>query len=80
MATHSSILAWKIPWTEEPSKQESRRLQRVGPDWGRLPTHLPTHPDTVLHLVFSFNIKLCMFPLIIYLFFKNMIFIAFRVN
>ena len=23
MATHSSVLAWKIPWTEEPGKQES---------------------------------------------------------
>ena len=30
MATHSSILAWKIPWTEEPGKLQSRGLQRVG--------------------------------------------------
>ena len=30
MATHSSILAWKIPWTEEPSGLQSMRLQRVG--------------------------------------------------
>ena len=29
-ATHSSILAWKIPWTEEPDGLESRGLQRVG--------------------------------------------------
>ena len=28
MATHSSILAWKIPWTEEPGEEE---LQSVGP-------------------------------------------------
>ena len=30
MATHSSILAWEIPWTEEPGRLESRGLQRVG--------------------------------------------------
>ena len=30
MATHSSILAWRIPWTEEPGGLWSRRLQRVG--------------------------------------------------
>jgi len=29
MATHSSILAWKIPWTEEPSRLQSMGLQRV---------------------------------------------------
>ena len=29
MATHSSILAWKIPWTEEPGKLQSMGLQRV---------------------------------------------------
>ena len=29
MATHSSILAWKIPWTEEPGGLPSRGLQRV---------------------------------------------------
>ena len=30
MATHCSILAWKIPWTEEPSRLESVVLHRVG--------------------------------------------------
>ena len=30
MATHSSILAWKIPWTEEPGRLQSMRSQRVG--------------------------------------------------
>ena len=33
MATHSSILAWKIPWTEEPGRLQSMRLQRVGHNW-----------------------------------------------
>ena len=32
MATHSSILAWKIPWTEEPGRLLSMRSQRVGHD------------------------------------------------
>ena len=32
-AVHSSILAWKIPWTEEPSKLQSKVLQRVEYDW-----------------------------------------------
>ena len=32
MATHSSTLAWKIPWTEEPSRLQSMGLQRVGHD------------------------------------------------
>ena len=30
MATHSSILAWRIPWTEEPGRLQSGGLQRVG--------------------------------------------------
>ena len=32
-ATHSSILAWKIPWMEEPGKLQSKGLQIVGHDW-----------------------------------------------
>ena len=30
METHSSILAWRIPWMEEPDKLQSMGLQRVG--------------------------------------------------
>ena len=30
MTTHSSILAWRIPWIEEPDRLESMRSQRVG--------------------------------------------------
>ena len=30
MATHSSTLAWKIPWTEEPGRLQSMGSQRVG--------------------------------------------------
>ena len=32
MVTHSSILAWKISWTEEPGELQSTGLQRVGHD------------------------------------------------
>ena len=30
MATHSSILAWRMPWTEEPDRLQSMESQRVG--------------------------------------------------
>ena len=30
MATHSSVLAWRIPWTEEPGRLQPMGLQRVG--------------------------------------------------
>ena len=33
MATHSSILAWRSPWTEEPGRLQSMGLQRVEDDW-----------------------------------------------
>ena len=33
MATHSSTLAWKIPWTEEPGRLQSMGSQRVGRDF-----------------------------------------------
>ena len=45
MATHSSVLAWIIPWTEELSRLQSLGLQRVGHDWV---TELNTFPNYVL--------------------------------
>ena len=33
MATHSSVLAWRNPWTEEPGGPQSRSSHRVGHDW-----------------------------------------------
>ena len=42
MATHSNILAWKIPWTEEPGGLQSMGSQRVGHDLAtKLPLLLP---------------------------------------
>ena len=39
MATHSSILAWRIPWTEEPGGIRSMGSQRVGHDWATEHVH-----------------------------------------
>ena len=36
MATHSFILAWEIPWTEEPGRLQSMGLQRVGHNWAHV--------------------------------------------
>ena len=46
MATHSSILSWRIPWTEEPGKLQSMGSQRVGHDWATN-THTHTHTHKV---------------------------------
>ena len=47
MATHSSILAWKIPWTEESGRLQSMRSQRVGHDWATSPVlkNLPCNAE-----------------------------------
>ena len=45
MATHSSILAWKIPWTEEPGRPQSIGLQRVGHNWA-------TNTFTIFYFLF----------------------------
>ena len=39
MATHSSIIPWRIPWMEEPGGLQSMGLQRVGHDWETSLTH-----------------------------------------
>ena len=46
MATHSSILAWRIPWTEEPGGLQSVGWQRVGHYWVTN-THTHTHTHSV---------------------------------
>ena len=53
MATHSSILAWRIPWTEEPGGLQSTGSQRVGQDGSdRACTHTsaPNRPQSALTL------------------------------
>ena len=34
--THSSILAWEIPWTEEPGRLQSMGSERAGHDWAHV--------------------------------------------
>ena len=42
MATHSSKLAWRIPWTEEPCGLQSMGLQRIGHNWANKYTTIKT--------------------------------------
>ena len=46
MGTHSSILAWKIPWMEEPGGLQSTESPRVGHDWVTS-LHFSTPPSTM---------------------------------
>ena len=56
-ATHSSILAWKIPWTEEPCGLQSMGSQRVRHDWATPhPQHTHTHTHTHMLLPGSNNL------------------------
>ena len=48
MAIHSSTIAWKIPWTEEPGRLQSLRSQRVGHDGATSLTHVMG--DNLLYL------------------------------
>ena len=54
MATHSSILAWRIPWTEEPGglqsmgRKESETTERLKPSCGRA---FPNSPLPRIHLL-----------------------------
>ena len=45
MATHSSILVWRIPWTEEPGGLQSMGSQRVRHDSASEHTHTQCHRD-----------------------------------
>ena len=48
MATHPSILAWRIPWTQEPGGPQSMWKQRVGhdwSDWARMPQMEKAHTE-----------------------------------
>ena len=62
-ATHSSILAWGIPWTEESGGLQSMGSQRVGHDWVTL-LYLHWVSDTIqpFHPVFPFSSCLKSFP------------------
>ena len=57
MATQSSILAWKIPWTEEPGGLKSMGSRRVGHDWAteHTLTHTSIHNVCIYFLAMSAN-------------------------
>ena len=61
IATHSSILAWKIPWTEEPGGLKSVESQRVRHDQALM--HIGTHALYILELgvlAFALGRLLCL--------------------
>ena len=53
MATHSSILAWRILWTEEPSVLQFMGLQEMDTTEQLTHTHTHTQTQTTLLLIFS---------------------------
>ena len=64
MAPHSSTLAWRIPWMEEPGGLPSMGSNRVGHDWSDLAAaaavqyvHVNTNFNLSLHLPFCFPIS-----------------------
>ena len=64
MATHSSILAWRIPWTKEPGRLQSMRSQRVGHDWVPEHTHIPVFPfiHSLIRMVYLLTFEnMCLF-------------------
>ena len=79
MATHSSILDWKIPWTEEPGGLQSMELQRVGQkkkkhttkSWTRLSTHAKKKKKEKSciwnHCEMNLQFKDCCYPFVCYL-------------
>ena len=51
IATHSSTLAWKIPWAEEPGRLQSMGSHRVGHDWSDLAAAAAAMHNNYLYLV-----------------------------
>ena len=59
MAIHSSILAWKIPWTEESEGLKSTGSQRVGHNWACTRTHVILYAS-LLYAYFLFISPVCL--------------------
>ena len=70
MATHSIILAWKIPWLQEPGGLQSIGLHRVGHDWSNSSTLLKKPWELRAWVVLCIKKKITWY--IIILFFKFM--------
>ena len=65
MATHSSILAWKIPRTEEPGRLRSMGSQRVGHD------QVTTHSTALTHFIFNTYLLNCVLIVFWFFFFRD---------
>ena len=76
MATHSSVLAWRIPGTGEPGGLPSMWLHRVGHDWSDLATaaaiYSPEYLEFGFSFIFSTKVSLCTYPEIITQVVKNL--------
>ena len=65
MATHSSTVAWRISWTEEPGGLQSMGSQRVGHDWSNLARTHACHPHKfkwLTSLLFYEMFNVCLLP------------------
>ena len=51
MAIQSRVLAWKIPWIEEPGRLQSMGSQRAGHDWAHRHAHMHTRASNGLHFI-----------------------------
>ena len=68
MATHSSVLAWRIPWTEKSGGLQFVRSQRVRHDWAtNTHTHTHTH-NSILDLARDNTNTLALFKFSVFLF------------
>ena len=66
MAIHSSILAWRIPWTEEPGGPQSISLRRVEHDWSdwahmHIYIYTHTHTHTYVCMYIYVYIHICVY-------------------
>ena len=55
--THSSTLAWKIPWTEEPGRLQSMGSRRVGHDWSNLEEAAAGHAGKVMYKILQARLQ-----------------------
>ena len=59
MATHSSILAWRIPWIEEPGGLQSMGSQTIRHDWATKHKHNTDLTQSLTHLTAEADHKIC---------------------
>ena len=57
MATHSSTLAWKIPWMEELGRLQSMGLQRVGHNWSDLAAAAAAHASKLMLKILQIRLQ-----------------------